>query len=160
MNKVADMIRSTSYWSKLQVCFYNLHKFSIWLPRDHFRVIISLNRVLTVTHPVLSPHLFLSLEHDWKGVHWSTLTFQMFFTPHHLGHCCIVIRDHCWVTVLYCPQVTVAQHCARTMTSVPSVARFPAMVPPFALLRNNCPGNAICLPPRKNATDRQTWMGP
>jgi hypothetical protein len=51
MKNVADMIRSTSYWSKLQVCFSNLNFYncSIWLPGVNFRVIISLNQDLIVT---------------------------------------------------------------------------------------------------------------
>jgi hypothetical protein len=54
MNNDVNMIRSAFYWSKFKFVFTIkiFHKRSVWLPRVHFIVIISLNRDLIVTYPV------------------------------------------------------------------------------------------------------------
>jgi hypothetical protein len=54
-------------------------------------------------------------KQHWKEVFfWSTLAFQRFFTPHHVGRCCTdVIRSHCCATVVPTMGTLGYDFCAR-----------------------------------------------
>jgi hypothetical protein len=74
---------------------------------------------------------------------------KVFFMPHHVGHCCTVIQEHCWVTMCqqcplhHCCTNAIRRNCCSTACSNNGTL-FPSVVQQWG-------------PPRRNLTGRHAW---
>lgn len=74
---------------------------------------------------------------------------RVFFMQNNVGHCCVNVSwDHCYTTI--CSN-DLGSHCCASLFQQCGHS---------SLCTTVIHSHVACMPPRKNTTDRQSWMGP